>query len=48
LMIEGSGSISFTNRPDLGGPKNIMILRIRIRNTDVRYMQFQFFGRDMW
>ncbi len=33
LMIEGSGSISLTNGSGFVRPKNIWILRIRIRNT---------------
>jgi hypothetical protein len=37
LMIEGSGSgsVSLTNGSGSGRPKNIWILRIRIRNTAV-------------
>ncbi len=34
LTIEGSGSVSLTNGSGSGRPKNIWILRIRIRNTD--------------
>jgi hypothetical protein len=35
LMIEGSGSVSLTNESESGRPKNIWILRIRIRNTAI-------------
>jgi hypothetical protein len=39
-MIEGSGSgaVSLTNGSGSGRPKNIWILRIRIRNTAISYV----------
>jgi hypothetical protein len=43
LMIEGTGSL--TNGSGSGRPKNIWILRIRIRNTDYRTLQEQIDGK---
>jgi hypothetical protein len=34
-MIEGSGSVSLTNKSGSGRPRNIWIQRIRIRETAV-------------
>ncbi len=42
-MIEGSGSVRLTIGSGSGRPKNIRILRIRIRNTGKRYHLFNHF-----
>ncbi len=54
-MIEGSGSVSLTNGSGCrsGRPKNMRILRIRIRNTAGNYFKFlcpmcRFLWRSYW
>ncbi len=53
LVTEGSGSVALTNGSGSGRPKNIRILRIRIRNTGGNYFKFltpmyRFLWRSCW